>query len=114
MQVIVYYNPKKKCLELKGKKDNARYGSKPVVLKRTHALNLGDASINKQTLSGCVDLDDIHSLEQKKSPRPKWKHQVGIKREKGKSAKFVNLKDGKDVDQYHPRVFLEDSKIFVL
>ena len=113
MQVIVYYNPKKKCLELKGKKDNA-YGSKPIVLKRTHALNLGDASVNKQTLSGCVDLDDVRSLEQKKSPRPKWKHQVRAKREKGKSPKLVNLKDGKDIDQYHPRVFLEDSKIFVL
>ena len=109
MQVIVYYNPKKKCLELKGKKDNA-YGSKPIVLKRTHALNLGDASVNKQTLSGCVDLDDIHSLEEKKSPRPKWKHQVRI----NKKRKFVNVKDGKDIDQYHPRVFIEDSKIFVL
>ena len=111
MQVIVYYNPKKKCLELKGKKDNARYGSKPVVLKRTHALNLGDASINKQTLSGCVDLDDIHSLEQKKSPRPKWKHQVRVDRKK---QKFVDLKTGKDIDQYHPRIFVEDCKMFVL
>ena len=110
MQVIVYYNPKKKCLELKGKKDNA-YGSKPIVLKRTHALNLGDASVNKQTLSGCVDVDDIHSLEEKKSPRPKWKHQARVDRKK---QKFVNLKDGKDIDQYHPRVFVEDSKIFVL
>ena len=111
MQVIVYYNPKKKCLEVKGKKDNARYSDKPVVLKRTHALNLGDASINKRTLSGCVDLDDIHSLEEKKSPRPKWKHQA---RGNHKTRKFENLKDGKEIDQYHPRVFLEDSKIFVL
>ena len=110
MQVIVYYNPKKKCLELKGKKDNA-YGSKPIVLKRTHALNLGDASVNKQTLSGCVDLDDVRSLEQKKSPRPKWKHQVKLARGKGK---FVDLKTGKDIDQYHPRVFVEDCKMFVL
>ena len=110
MQVIVYYNPKKKCLELKGKKDNA-YGSKPIVLKRTHALNLGDASVKDRTLSGCVDLDDVRSLEQKKSPRPKWKHQVRIDRKK---QKFVDLKTGKDIDQYHPRVFLEDSKIFVL
>ena len=114
MQVIVVYNSKKKCLEIKGSKRARAYGDKPVVLKRTHALNLGDASINKRTLSGNVDLDEIHSLEEKKSPRPKWKHQVGVKREKGKTSKFVNLKDGKDLDQYHPRVFLEDSKIFVL
>ena len=26
----------------------------------------------------------------------------------------IFLKDGKDIDQYHPRVFVEDSKIFVL
>ena len=111
MQVIVYYNPKKKCLEVKGNTKSGRYNDKPVVLKRTHALNLGDASINKRTLSGCVVLDDIHSLEEKKSLRPKWKHQVRVDRKK---QKFVNLKDGKDIDQYHPRVFLEDSKIFVL
>jgi len=53
-------------------------------------------------------------LEEKKSPRPKWKHQVRVKRQKGKTPKLVNLKDGKDIDQYNPRVFLEDSKIFVL
>jgi hypothetical protein len=111
MQVIVYYNPKKKCLEIKGSKRAQAYGDKPVVLKRTHALNLGDASVKKRTLTGCVDLDDIHSLEEKKSPRPKWKHQVRVDRKK---QKFVNLKDGKDIDQYHPRVFVEDSKIFVL
>jgi hypothetical protein len=111
MQVIVYYNPKKKCLEVKGSKANARYNEKPVVLKRTHALNLGDASVKKRTLTGCVDLDDIHSLEEKKSPRPKWKHQVRVDRKK---QKFVNLKDGKGIDQYSPRVFLEDSKIFIL
>ena len=113
MQVIVYYNPKKKCLEIKGRKDENRYPPKkqPVVLKRTHALNLGDASVKRRTICGCVDLDDIHSLEEKKSPRPKWKHQVRIDRKK---QKFVDLKTGKDIDQYHPRVFLEDSKIFVL
>ena len=110
MQVIVYYNSKKKCLEVKGKKEGSPYREKPVVLKRTHALNLGEASINKRTLSGSVDLDDIHSLEEKKSSRPKWKHQARV----NKKRKFENLKDGKEVDQYHPRLFLEDSKIFVL
>jgi len=39
---------------------------------------------------------------------------VRVKRQKGKTPKLVNLKDGKDIDQYHPRVFIEDSKIFVL
>jgi len=113
MQVIVYYNPKKKCLEIKGRKDNNRYPPKKQldVLKRTHALDLGEVSLKKRTFSGMVDLDTIHSLEEKKSPRPKWKHQVRVDRKK---QKFVDLKTGKDVDQYHPRVFLEDSKIFVL
>ena len=113
MQVIVYYNPKKKCLEIKGRKDQNRYPSKKQldVLKRTHALDLGEVSLKKRTFSGMVDLDTIHSLEEKKSPRPKWKHQVRVDRKK---QKFVDLKTGKDIDQYHPRVFLEDSKIFVL
>ena len=113
MQVIVFYNPKKKCLEIKGRKDENRYPSKKQldVLKRTHALDLGEASLKKRTFSGMVDLDTIHSLEEKKSPRPKWKHQVRVDRKK---QKFVDLKTGKDIDQYHPRVFLEDSKIFVL
>ena len=113
MQVIVYYNPKKKCLEIKGRKDNNRYPPKKQldVLKRTHALDLGEVSLKKRTFSGMVDLDTIHSLEEKKSPRPKWKHQVRVDRKK---QKFVDLKTGKDIDQYHPRVFIEDSKIFVL
>ena len=110
MQVVVIYNSKKKCLEVKGSKRARAYGDKPVVLKRTHALHMGDVCIPKRTLTGCVDLNEIHSLEEKKSPRPKWKHQVQV----NKKRKFVNLKDGKDIDQYHPRVFLEDSKIFVL
>tara|TARA_Y100000310_G_scaffold153804_1_gene153309 strand:- start:25 stop:360 length:336 start_codon:yes stop_codon:yes gene_type:complete len=111
LQVVIIYNSKKKCLEVKGKKDGSRFSEGNVVLKRTHALNLGDVSWTKQTLTGCVDLDDIHSLEEKKSPRPKWKHQVKLSRKKGK---FVDLKTGKDIDQYQPRAFLEDSKIFVL
>ena len=113
MQVIVFYNPKKKCLEIKGRKDENRYPSKKQldVLKRTHALDLGEVSLKRRTFSGKVDLDTIHSLEEKKSPRPKWKHQVRVDR---KNQKFVDLKTGKDINQYHPRVFLEDSKIFVL
>ena len=110
MQVVVIYNSKKKCLEVKGSKRAHAYGDKPVVLKRTHALHMGDVAITKRTLTGCVDLGDIRSLEEKKSSRPKWKHQVRV----NKKRKFVNVKDGKDIDQYHPRVFLEDCKIFVL
>ena len=110
MQVVVIYNSKKKCLEVKGSKRAHAYGDKPVVLKRTHALHMGDVAITKRTLTGCVDLGDIRSLEEKKSSRPKWKHQVRV----NKKRKFVNVKDGKDIDQYHPRVFIEDSKIFVL
>ena len=110
MQVVVIYNSKKKCLEVKGSKRAHAYGDKPVVLKRTHALHMGDVAITKRTLTGCVDLGDIRSLEEKKSSRPKWKHQVRV----NKKRKFVDVKDGKDIDQYHPRVFIEDSKIFVL
>ena len=110
MQVVVIYNSKKKCLEVKGSKRAHAYGDKPVVLKRTHALHMGDVAITKRTLTGCVDLGDIRALEEKKSSRPKWKHQVRV----NKKRKFVNVKDGKDIDQYHPRVFIEDSKIFVL
>ena len=113
MQVVVHYNPKKKCLEVKGNKKynrDVRLAGLHV-LKRTHALEMGDAHVLKRAIKGVVDLDDIRSLEEKKSPRPKWKHQVAIK--KGKS-KFVNVKNGEEVDQYSPRVFIEDSKIFVL
>ena len=108
MQVVVYYNPKKKCLEVKA---STKCSRDTVLLKRTHALEMGDAHILKRTIKGVVDLDDIRSLEEKKSPRPKWKHQVTTK--KGKS-KFINIRNGEEVDQYSPRVFIEDSKIFVL
>lgn len=110
MQVVVIYNSKKKCLEVKGRKAHS-YSSKPAVLKRSHAFEMGDCSWTNQTLVGKVDLDDVRSLEEKKSPRPKWKHQVKLLRKKGK---FVNIKSGKNIDEYSPRVFLEDSKIFVL
>ena len=114
MQVVVIYNSKKKCLEIKGDvrtRPRAYGDGKLAVLKRSHAFEMGEVSWTKQTLTGKVDLDEVRSLEEKKSPRPKWKHQVGLKRKKGK---FVDLKTGKDIDQYSPRVFLEDSKIFVL
>ena len=108
MKVVVHYNPKKKCLEVKG---NKKYNTDLTVLKRTHALEMGDAQVLKRAIKGVVDLGDIRSLEEKKSPRPKWKHQVATK--KGKS-KFVNIRSGEEIDQYSPRVFIEDSKIFVL
>jgi len=108
VQVVVIYNSKKKCLEVKGKR---RMHGECEVLKRTHALEMGSVSWTKRTITGVVDLDEIRSLEEKKSPRPKWKHQVKLARKKGK---FVNIKNGKDIDEYSPRVFLEDSKIFVL
>ena len=115
MQVIVYYNPKKKCLEIKGRRGEDRYPAKKQldVLKRTHALDLGEVSLKRRTFSGKVDLDTIHSLEEKKSPRPKWKQQVEIKRRDGNN-KFVDIKTGNKLEAYSPRLFLEDSKIFVL
>ena len=115
MQVVVYYNPKKKCLEIKGRKDENRYPAKKQldVLKRTHALDLGEVSLKRRTFSGKVDLDTIHSLEEKKSPRPKWKQQVVIKRRDGHN-KLIDVKTGNKLEAYAPRLFLEDSKIFVL
>ena len=115
MQVIVFYNPKKKCLEIKGRKDENRYPSKKQldVLKRTHALDLGEVSLKRRTFSGKVDLDTIHSLEEKKSPRPKWKHQAEIKKVDGYN-KLIDVKTGKKLEDYSPRLFLEDCKIFVL
>ena len=118
MQVIVYYNPKKKCLEVKGRKDTNSYPAKKQldVLKRTHALDLGEVTLNKRTFSGKVDLDVIHSLEEKKSPRPKWKKQVEIKRRDGQN-RLIDIKTGNKLEgseAYSPRLFLEDSKIFVL
>ncbi len=114
MKVVVVYDSKKNCLEIKGivrTRPRAYDDGKLMVLKRSHAFEMGDVSWTKKTLTGKVDLSEVRSLEEKKSPRPKWKHQVGLKRKKGK---FVDLKTGKDIDQYSPRVFLEDSKIFVL
>ena len=108
MQVVAYYNPKRKCLEIKG---STKYSRDTVLLKRTHALEMGDATVLKRTIKRVVDLDDIRSLEEKKSPRPKWKHQVTTRKGKGK---FVNIRNGEEVDQYSPRIFMEDSKIFVL
>jgi hypothetical protein len=117
MQVIVFYNPKKKCLEIKGRKGDgsysARNGKQLDVLKRTHALDLGEVSLKRRTFSGMVDLDTIHSLEEKKSPRPKWKKQVVIKRRDGHN-KLIDVKTGNKLEAYAPRLFLEDSKIFVL
>ena len=117
MQVIVYYNPKKKCLEVKGRNGNrglsVRDGKQLDVLKRTHALDLGDVSLNRRTFSGKVDLDTIRSLEEKKSPRPKWKKQVVIKRRNGHN-KLIDVKTGNKLEAYAPRLFLEDCKIFVL
>ena len=118
MQVIVYYNPKKKCLEIKGRKPNGssysvRNAKQLDVLKRTHALDLGDVSLNRRTFSGKVDLDTIRSLEEKKSPRPKWKKQVVIKKRNGVN-KLIDVKTGNKLEAYAPRLFLEDCRIFVL
>jgi hypothetical protein len=117
VQVIVYYNPKKKCLEIKGRKANrghsVRNGKQLDVLKRTHALDLGEVSLNRRTFSGKVDLDTIHSLEEKKSQRPKWKQQVEIKKKDGVN-KLIDVKTGNKLEAYAPRLFLEDCKIFVL
>ena len=50
MQVVVIYNPKKKCLEVKGNvrtRPRAYGDGKLMVLKRSHALEMGEVSITK-------------------------------------------------------------------
>jgi hypothetical protein len=67
-------------------------------------------------IKGAVDLSEINSLEQKKSPRPKWKQRVELVPScKEKAAHFVDFKTKEPVKRsFGERLFLEGSKIFVL
>ena len=70
---------------------------------------------NAGWLKGAVDLNEVNSLEQKKSPRPKWKQQVYVDNCKENGFRFFDVKTKKALSkQYHLKLFLEDSKIFVL
>jgi len=114
MNVIAKYIPKKKSIQIKGFKESFR-GNK-ARLKKSHAFSMTFERVeNAGWLKGAVDLNEVNSLEQKKSPRPKWKQQVYIDNCKENGFRFFDLRTKKVLPrQYHLNIFLEDSKIFVL
>ena len=113
MNVIAKYIPKKKCLQVKGFKES--YRGNRHRLKKSHAFSMTLERIEKGGwLKGAVDLSEINSLEEKKAPRPKWKQQVELVPCEERGAKLVDIKTKEPVKGYHTKVFLEDSKIFVL
>ena len=114
MNVIAKYIPKKKSIQIKGFKEGyAR--NKRLRLKKSHAFSMTLGCVEKNGwLKGAVDLDEVNSLEQKKAPRPKWKQQVELVSSKERGLELVDVKTKKPVKGYHTKLFLEDSKIFVL
>ena len=115
MNVIAKYIPKKKSIQIKGFKEGyAR--NKRQRLKKSHAFSMTFERVeNAGWLKGAVDLNEVNSLEQKKSPRPKWKQQVYVDNCKEKGFRFFDARTKKALPkQYHLKLFLEGSKIFVL
>jgi len=115
MTVIAKYIPKKKSIQLKGFKEGYSRNKKQR-LKKSHAFSMTFKTVEKGGwLSGSVDLSEVNSLEKKKSPRPKWKHQVYVGEDKEYGTRFFDVKTQKPLSkQYNLKIFLEDSKIFVL
>lgn len=115
MTVIAKYIPKKKSIQIKGFKEG--YGrNKRQRLKKSHAFNMTFSCLEKGGwLKGAVDLNEVNSLEEKKTPRPKWKHQVTLTINKDHGTVLTNVKTGKKIDKtYNLQLFLEGNKIFVL
>ena len=113
MNVIAKYIPKKKCLQVKGFKES--YRGNRHRLKKSHAFSMTLERIEKGGwLKGAVDLNEVNSLEQKKSPRPKWKQQVELVPSKERGLHLVDIKTKDPVKGYSTKLFLEGSKIFVL
>ena len=114
MNVIAKYIPKKKSIQIKGFKESYR-GNKHR-LKKSHAFSMTFNCFEKRGwLKGAVDLDEVNAFEQKKAPRPKWKQQVYVDNCKENGFRFLDAKTKKALPkQYHLKLFLEDSKIFVL
>lgn len=114
MNVIAKYIPKKKSIQIKGFKES--YRGNRHRLKKSHAFSMTLGCIEKGGwLKGAVDLNEVNSLEQKKSPRPKWKQQVYIDNCKENGFRFFDSKTKKVLPkQYHLKLFLEGNKIFVL
>lgn len=114
MQVIAKYIPKKKSIQIKGFKETFRGRGKPR-LKKSHAFSMTLGHIEKGGwLKGDVDLDEVKALEQKKSPRPKWKQQVELASSEERGLELVDIKTKKSVKSYSAKLFLEGNKIFVL
>lgn len=115
MNVIAKYIPKKKSIQIKGFKDGYARNKKQR-LKKSHAFSMTFSSFEKcGWLKGAVDLDEVNSLEQKKAPRPKWKQQVYVDICKENGFRFFDTRTKKVLPkQYHLKLFLEGSKIFVL
>ena len=114
VNVIAKYIPKKKSIQVKGFKEGyAR--NKRQRLKKSHAFSMTFERIEKGGwLKGAVDLNEVNSLEQKKSPRPKWKQQVELVSSKERGLHLVDIKTKDPVKGYSTKLFLEGSKIFVL
>ena len=113
MNVIAKYIPKKKSIQIKGFKESFRGNKKR--LKKSHAFSMTLERIEKGGwLKGAVDLNEVNNLEQKKSPRPKWKQQVELVSSKERGLHLVDVKTKEPVKGYSTRLFLEGNKIFVL
>ena len=114
MNVIAKYIPKKKSIQIKGFKEGYARNKKQR-LKKSHAFSMTLERVEKGGwLKGAVDLSEINSLEEKKTPRPKWKQRVELAVCKERGLALVDIKTKKPVKGYHTKLFLEDSKIFVL
>tara|TARA_Y100001937_G_scaffold27415_1_gene39406 strand:+ start:4302 stop:4649 length:348 start_codon:yes stop_codon:yes gene_type:complete len=115
MNVIAKYIPKKKSIQIKGFKEGYARNKKQR-LKKSHAFSMTLERIEKGGwLKGAVDLNEVNSLEEKKSPRPKWKQRVELVSCKEKGAHFVDFKTKQPIKRsFGERLFLEGSKIFVL
>ena len=115
MNVIAKYIPKKKSIQIKGFKEGYARNKKQR-LKKSHAFSMTFERVeNSEWLKGAVDLNEVNSLEQKKSPRPKWKQQVYVDKCKENGFRFFDSRTKKVLPrQYGLKLFLEGNKIFVL
>jgi len=129
-QVEVYYNLHKKCLSVRDTKTG-------LVVKHTHAIRLkGDRRGYRSGLvhfnvsekgrqrvlesqrknvhayvKGCVILNKVKGLEERKARKPKTLRQVTYNPYKYES--FVDIKTGKSIE-YARDVFIDGQKVFVV
>ena len=113
MNVIAKYIPKKKSIQIKGFKEGYARNKKQRL--KSHAFSMTLERIEKNGwLKGAVDLNEINGLEEKKTPRPKWKQQVELAVSKERGLHLVDVKTKDPVKGYSTKLFLEGNKIFVL